>query len=96
MSDFDQARAVIERGRHAADLLANPSFVWIINEQTAEHVAALIASPPGPSGLEKREYHHLQQHALSELVLTLTGYAETGKAQADALEAFEDETEDTP
>lgn len=95
MSDTDAARAVIERGQRAADLLANPSFVWIVNEQTAEHVAALVASPPGPAGLEKREYHHLQQHAISELVLTLQGYADAGRAQADALEAFEGEPEDT-
>lgn len=97
----DQARFVIERGQRAADLLSHESFTWIVDDQTQFHLAALVASPPGASGLEAREHHHLQQHALTELVATLQGYAQAGQEMerviAEINEDIElgDEAEDT-
>ena len=98
MIDLEQARLIIERGQRAADLLANPSFQWIVDDQTQYHLAALVAAPPGPRGCDARDYHHLQQHALSELVATLTGYAQAGAEQAARLVAIgdDDDTEELP
>jgi hypothetical protein len=98
----DQAEYVIQRGQRAADLLANPSFAWIVDDQTSIHLAALVAAPPGPAGADAVAYHHNQQHALTELVSLLQGYVQAGVAQQHVLEALaedddlEDAQEDTP
>ena len=93
MLNADQAQLVIDRGIRAGDLLANESFGWIVEDQTTYHLAALVAAPPGPRGADAVSYHHLQQHALSELVASLRGYVEAGEAMQRAL-ADERETED--
>lgn len=93
MLNADQAQLVIDRGIRAGDLLANGSFAWIVDDQTTYHLAALVAAPPGPRGADAVAYHHLQQHALSELVASLRGYVEAGEAMQRAL-ADEHETED--
>jgi len=81
----DLARAVIERGRKSASLLANEAFLWIVDDQTNYHLAALVAAPTGPAGADAVIYHHQQQHALTELVASLSGYAEAGEQQQAAL-----------
>lgn len=85
---------VIERGRKASDLLANDAFTWIVDDQTQYHLAALVAAPPGPSGVDAIAYHHSIQHALSDLVGTLRGYADAGEEMQRVLldgDAEEDE-----
>lgn len=82
----DQAQAVIERGHKADTLLQNEAFLWIVDDQTNYHLAALCAAPPGATGADAVAYHHLQQHALTELVATLRGYVEAGEQQREALE----------
>lgn len=93
MIDHDQAQLVIDRGIRAADLLANESFGWVINDQTNYHLAALVAAPPGPRGADAVSYHHSMQHTLSELVAALRGYAEAGEAMQKAIQEMA-ETED--
>lgn len=83
----------MERGRKAAALLSDPTFQWVVDDQTNYHLAALVAAPPGPSGADAITYHHLLQHALSELVATLQGHAQAGAAMERALgdDASDDE-----
>jgi hypothetical protein len=83
----DEAQAIITRSVQAQALLDNEAFVWIVNDQTQYHLAALCATPPGPAGAADRETHYLQQHAFSELVAALQGYAAAGEAMQQALEA---------
>ena len=76
----DQARAVIERGERASALLADETFNWVLNDQTSLHLSALVAAPPGPTGADAVAYHHLMQHAYTEIVATLQGYVAAGEA----------------
>lgn len=93
--DMDQTQQVIERGQRAADLLGHPSFTWIVDDLTNMHLAGLCAAKPGET--DAINYHHTMQHALTEIVSMLTGYAQAGVAQQHVLEAIaEDEPEDTP
>ena len=94
MLDQDQAQLVIDRGIRAADLLGNPSFAWIVDDQTTYHLAALVAAPPGLRGADAVSYHHSQQHALSELVASLRGYVEAGEKMQQVIQAMTDEEDD--
>lgn len=91
MIPFDHAQFIIERGDRSRELLDNESFQWIINDQTDYHLAALVAAPPGPKGAEAVAYHHTQQHALSELVAALQGYAEAGAKMREVIEMPDDD-----
>lgn len=71
--------------------MANETFVAVVDDLTNYHLAALVAAPPGPRGLEAREYHHLIQHALSEIVSSLKGQVDTGAAMKRALDEHEEE-----
>jgi len=86
MESLDEAQAIVTRGVKAQALLDNEAFIWIVNDQTQYHLAALCATPPGPAGAADRETHYLQQHAFSELVAALQGYAAAGEAMQEALE----------
>lgn len=94
MVPLDQARLIIERGENATRLLADPAFVWIVDDQTNYHLAALCAAPPGPRGAEAVAYHHGVQHSLSELVSALQGYSQAGEAMASALQEPDAEDDD--
>ena len=83
--NLDEAQFIVERGNKAKALLENDAFIWIVDDQTQYHLAALIASPPGPSGAEAVSYHHTQQYALTELVASLQGYVAAGEEQLDIL-----------
>lgn len=65
---------VIERGRDAERLLADPTFEAVMNDLSNWHVAAMIAAPPGSPGAESREHHHRLTFALREIVDTLKGH----------------------
>lgn len=84
--DIDQARYNVERGLRAASLLANPDFLWIIDDLTSFHLSALVAAKPGPAEADAVQYHHTMQHALTEIVGTLQQYAQVGEAQADVIQ----------
>ena len=98
--DLDQAELVIERGRNATDLLSNPSFSWIVDDLTNQHLQQMVAAPPGERGREAREEAALMQHALTEIVSLLQGYAQTGAAMQSAIDDMRDDDEieefDTP
>lgn len=67
----------------------------MVNDQTALNVAALVATPPGDDHRNRRDLYHLKQHALSDLVATLQGYAAAGTAMEHALaNAVGDEEDD--
>lgn len=83
--NLDAAQAVVERGEKARALLENEAFLWIVDQQTNFHLAALVAAPPGPSGADAVAYHHNQQYALTELVATLGGYVQAGEEQLSML-----------
>ena len=51
---LDEAQAIITRGVQAQALLDNEAFVWIVNDQTQYHLAALCATLPGPAGAADR------------------------------------------
>lgn len=91
MLSTDQLRAVIERGDKATSLLSNAAFLGIVDELTTMHLSALVAAPPGDAGREARDYHHLMQHSLTELVQTLQGYADAGEATKQALGSITDD-----
>lgn len=91
----DQTMAVIERGDKCRWLLANETFLYIVDDLTTFHMAALVAAPPGSAGAEAREYHHLLQHGLSQIVAQLQSYANAGEAASKVLELMNrDEDED--
>ena len=91
MIDRDQAQLVIERGQRAQALLEDETFLWVVEDQTSYHLAALVAARPGRDR-DAVDYHHSLQHALSELVASLKGHAEAGAAMERALaEAAEQE-----
>lgn len=78
-------QAVIDRGSKAKDALEHPAVLAVIDDLTNYHLSALIAAPPGERGKEARDYHHLLQHALTELVGQLRSYAEAGEAALTAV-----------
>lgn len=86
--------AVLERGRVAAALLEQEAFVAVVNDLSNYHVAALVAAPPGASGTEAREYHHLMQHALTEIVAALRQHADTAAELREKLEQLNLEDDD--
>jgi hypothetical protein len=92
--DLDAAQEVIQRGRQAADLLANEAFNRIVNDLTEAHLARLCAAPPGAKGADERDYNHLLQYALTEIVASLQGEAATGEAMQHALEESSDDDSD--
>ena len=73
----------LERGTNARELLNQPAFTATVDSLTAYHLAAMVAARPGSSDREALEYHHLMQHALTEIVSTLVGY----RNAADEIEA---------
>jgi hypothetical protein len=81
---------VIQRGERAQRLLGNDAFAWIVDDMTTYNLAALVAAPPGPRGLDAREHHHLIQFALSDIVATLQGYAAAGEAMQRVLTDYPD------
>ena len=87
MWEPDQLRAIVERGRRASSLMADASFLWIVDDQTNHHLSALVAARPGPASADAVAYHHNQIHAITDLVGTLKGYAEAGEAAQRAIEA---------
>ena len=82
-----EVEALISRGNAAKALLDNPDFHAVVNDLTNFHLSAMVASPPGEKGKDARDYHHLLQHALTEIVNTLKGYADTGENMLRAVEA---------
>lgn len=84
---------MIERGQHAKALLENETFNWVLNDQTSLHLSALVAARPGPAGADAVAYHHLMQHAYTEIVSTLQGYIAAGEAMEQALTVIDDDEE---
>lgn len=80
----------LERGVHARDLMAQPAFTETVDYLTNYHLAAMVAARPGSKDREALEYHHLMQHALTEIVSTLVGF----RNAADEIEARLAEGED--
>lgn len=85
---------IIERGRNAAALVNNPTFQAVVDDLTSYHLSALVAAPPGERGKDARDYHHLLQHALTELCGQLAGYVEAGEAAYAAVVEAADEEND--
>lgn len=56
-----------------------------MDDLTNYHLSALVAAPPGDRGKDARDYHHLLQHALTELVGQLKSYVEAGEAARKAV-----------
>ena len=66
--------AGLERGDRAKELLDSTAFRDIVDDLTQQHIAQLVACPPGDKHKDAREHAHLMQHALTELVATIRGY----------------------
>ncbi len=83
--DKATAEYIVARGHNARLLLENPTFAAVVDDLTQYHLAALVAAPPGPSGKEAVDYHHLMQYAMTELVSTLQGHQQAGEEQLSML-----------
>lgn len=83
--------AVIARGKRATEVLGNDAFRAVVDDLTAYHLAQLCSLRPGDGTREQRDYHHLMQHGLAEIVGQLQGWAEAGKAAEAAQEDLDDE-----
>jgi hypothetical protein len=81
--------AILERGQRAQDLLDNPTFTETVDDLTQQFLAQMVACRPGERDREARDYAHLMQHAMTELVASLRGYAATASDLRRVLE-FED------
>ncbi len=70
----EDAQRVLDRGDAGAELLANPSFIRVIDDASHYHLAGLVAAPVGESGREAREYHHTMHTALRDIVSDIQGH----------------------
>jgi hypothetical protein len=84
--DADQARWIVERGQNARALMGTPAFLSVVDDLSNLHLAALVATRPGATDLDAREYHHLLHHALTEIVSQLRQYDQAGEAMQRVLE----------
>lgn len=75
-------QVILERGRNARELIASATFQSVVDDLSSYHLRALVAAPPGDTGRDAREHHHLLHYALSEIAAQLTGYV----AAADEIE----------
>lgn len=87
---------VIRRGKAAATLLKDESFVATMNDLSDYHLAALAATRPIPAEAEARDYHHLLLYALREIVSDLEGRRDVAeKAEAALSEPADGDNEET-
>lgn len=63
----------LDRGHSARALLSDSTFLSVLDDLSTHHLAAIVAAPPGPRGVEARDYHHLLHYALSEIAADLQG-----------------------
>lgn len=82
---------VLERGRLAQELLDNPTFIDVINDLSAYHLAAICAAKPGEASREAREYHHTLHYALSEITGELVSRTSTAAEMAHIIQQNEDD-----
>lgn len=66
--------AVLARGQRAAVLLADSTFLAVVDDLSNYHLAAMCACQPGERHRETRDYHHTLHFALCETVQTLQGH----------------------
>jgi hypothetical protein len=90
---FDEWQRVIDSGRAAQELLDSEGFQRVVDDLTSLHLAGLVASKPGVSGQEAREYHHLMQYALTELVQELSMRAAAGQSLEQHIKDIEEQAE---
>lgn len=84
--------AVLARGQRAAGLLADSTFLAVVDDLSNYHLAAMCACQPGERHRETRDYHHTLHFALCETVQTLQGYAAAAdKIMQDNLADSEEE-----
>ncbi|UYH50565.1 hypothetical protein N5W20_05405 [Candidatus Kirkpatrickella diaphorinae] len=81
-----RSEEMIERGLNAKALLENETFLAVVNALTNYNLTAMMASPPGQSGIEAREYHHLLQHGLTLICSELTAWKAAGEAEEALIE----------
>jgi hypothetical protein len=78
--------AVLERGERARELLESTAFIEIVDDMTQQHIAQLVACPPGAKYQDAREHAHLMQHGLTEIVATIRSYVATADDLRRAIE----------
>jgi len=83
--------AVLNRGEAAKEILESTAFLEIVDDMTQQHLAQLVACPPGEKHRDAREHAHLLQFALTEIVSTLRGYVATAEDLRRALEQPSDD-----
>lgn len=82
---------ILDLGEDAERLLSDPSFTSVINDLSAGHMAAIASSPPGETGRDARDYHHLLHYALAEIVGVLKGRQSTAQEMKKLLELEQDD-----
>lgn len=88
--------AVLDRGDAATGLLESTCFKEIVDDLTQLYVSQLIATKPGKSGEDAREYAHLMQYALTEIVAQVQGYIQTAQELRDKIAWGDPEEPFTP
>ena len=81
----------LERGTRAKQLLSDDAFTETVNDLTNYHLSALVAAKPTDAERPARDYHHLMQHALTEIVDTLVEQAEVARKIEEMLGEEEEE-----
>ena len=71
--------ATIERGQAVARLMAEDAFHEAVNDVSTIHLEGMSSAPPGETGKDARDYHHMLHYALAELIGTLRGYVSAGE-----------------
>ncbi len=90
---YEEWERVIQSGRAAQELLENESFRRVVDDLTEYHLAGLVACKPGNSSQEARDYHHLLQYALTELVTDLASRAAAGAQLESHVKSLEEHPE---
>lgn len=76
---------LLEAGRIASELLSSEAFTSCVNDLSTYHLAAICAAPPGASGRDARDHHHLLHYALSEIVSELQSRIATADEMLDLI-----------
>lgn len=82
---------ILDRGQAAALLMADETFLSVVDDLSQYHLAAIVAAPPGDRGREARDHHHLLHFALSEIAGELQGRVQTAEELKRLLKQQEDD-----
>ena len=83
-------QVILDRGQAAALLMADETFLSVIDDLSQYHLAAICAARPGEAGREARDHHHLLHYALSEIAGELAGRVQTAEELKRLLASHED------